>query len=138
MRVSILKLIVGFLIINTAVYAAEPISYVAVPIDPPYSVSHTYDNGDKVIIISIKEYKLSNGDRWLQYRYVTNLDLNNQPLLLNEAKAIWPSFKNMTETYKHTLAVMAPSHQTGPSFALKTESKQIPIKLTNETWQFSK
>ena len=120
---NIFKSIIAFIILNSTVYASGPISYVASPIEPPYSVNHTFGNGTKVKIISIKEYKLSNGDRWLQYRYITNLDLNDQQLLLKEAKAIWPSFKSMTEAYKHTLAVMAPSHQSGPVLALKTESK---------------
>ena len=138
MRASIFILLLGAISISTATFAAEQISYVAIPVNHPYPVQHTFDNGDKVKIISIKEYKLSSGDKWLQFRYVTKLDLNNQQLLLNEAKTIWPSFKSMTEAYNHKIAVMAPSHQSGSLLSVKTESKQIPIKLINDIWEFSK
>ena len=138
MRIGILISLLGAMSITAAAFAAEPISYVAVPINPPYPVHHTFTNGEKVKIISIKEYKLSNGNKWLQFRYVTKLDLNKHQLLVNEAKNIWPSFKSMAEEFNHTTAIMAPSHQSGSVLAIKTKSKQISISLINDKWQFNK
>lgn len=116
-------------------YAKEPISYTAELINQPYPLHNNAENKKKLKIISIKRYKLSNGEEWLQYRYITNIDLDNRKLLIIEAKKIWPSFRTMSESFGHITAIMAPSKQSNSVFSLKTLSKQIPFKKSNNKWK---
>ena len=137
-KIILITIITWSVLVLTAYGQNSKTFYVATPYNPPYPVEYIYPNGQKLKIISIKDNKTSKGDRWIEFSYLTDIDIDNRKMLIEEAKKIWPSFKVMADALEYKIAIMGPSKQSGTVLMRKTITKRIPIFKKSDKWEFKK